>query len=322
MLLAVTVSLLWQFLAWNRSICWRNSSSLFPKPWLFWLVSCCALLFVSLSPSSKHVHQQLLLLCCSVFSSTWSDPLVPSWFLLTSNWVCGAFLHSSYPWVLWPFSLLFFEFFLFFLSLFFGKGSIPVRHILDLAKLMYLLYKIWKISWLTHSKFLFIILRVLLASLVWAATWLSNFISLSTKTPRSFSLFVSLNIFPYSLYWFFWLLIPQCMTLHLSVLNFMSFISDHFCSFLKSSSSSLISSSVSTMCIILVSSAKILSFDRIPSFKSLMNIRKRSGPITEPRVTSEFPGYIWLKKIKNFTKFQTIFHSIPGRLGSNSLQLV
>ena len=74
----------------------------------------------------------------------------------------------------------------------------------------------------------------------------------------------------------------QCITLHLSTLNFMPLVIDQFWSASKSSFTVSSSLTASTLLAIFVSSANIFIFDLMPLCKSLMYIKNRIDPFTEP----------------------------------------
>ena len=115
-----------------------------------------------------------------------------------------------------------------------------------------------------------------------SVTCLLPFIALCTITPKSFSSCTFSRIFPSIVYSFILFVLPACSTLHFATLNSIIHCFAHSVHLSRSSCSCSPPSSFVTSVYSLVSSANFSTVLCTPSSRSLMNIRKRVGPRTDP----------------------------------------
>ncbi len=116
----------------------------------------------------------------------------------------------------------------------------------------------------------------LLAVLTTFKHWLLGFKSSLIMTPRSFSVLVTDSTTPFIKHSTLSLLIPICMTLHPSTLNFICQSRAQLLNLSISLWSNSLSSVVITLLAIFVSSANILQVR--PLSRSLTLLKKRTGP--------------------------------------------
>ena len=122
-------------------------------------------------------------------------------------------------------------------------------------------------------------------------TWEFHFMSADNSTLKYHVLSVSFCTTPSSSYPKTIFICRACVhliMLHLALLNFSCHLSPHSCSWLRSSWRTLQSWTLANCLYITQSSANRRTVDDVCSAKSLLKIRKSSGPNTEPCGTPDF----------------------------------